>query len=328
MVVRAIHSLLLALSFCAASAAALAADRSEQIKVQRLDDTFIDAYLDRPEGAGLQSILLNFQGSKCTTVSPGGDRFPIPTPPSVARLHIEKYAITPTTAVPPTTKNPACPPAYLQNNTIHGRVIDALTVVAYLRANAPWWNGRLYLAGASEGAVVAAITGSLASETQGLILINGPVGRPFREGMTEIMVDSVRASGGDAAAQQGVRDQAARTWERARTSPTVETAFGSDNTLRWWASIIDARPSNLLLNVRAPVLLIQSEKDQMSPPSAARTVEARFKAAGKTNLTYLELPGLDHGFRDAAGKPFFEPVLRTSANFLAEREKQAALPAR
>ena len=249
---RAIHSLLLALALCAPSAAALAADKSEQIKVQRLDDTFIDAYLDRPEGADAQSILLTFQGSKCSTVAPGGDRFPIPTPPTVARLHIEKYAVT------PTTKDAACPPAYLQNNTIHSRVIDALTVIAHLRGNAPWWNGRLYLAGASEGAVVAAITGSLASETQGLILINGPIGRPFKEGWTEAMVDSVRRGGGDAAAQQAARDEAARTWERARTTPTVETFSGDDNTLRWWASIIDARPSNLLLNVRAPVLLIQS----------------------------------------------------------------------
>ena len=66
----------------------------------------------------------------------------------------------------------------------------------------------------------------------------------------------------------------------------------------------------------------------MSPPSAARAVLASFKAAGKPNLTYVELPGLHYGFRDAAGKPVYEPVLRTSAAFLTEREKQAAGPGR
>lgn len=311
---KLISLIFMGVALCA-PATGFAADRSEHLKVQRLDDTVIDAYLERPTADGRHSILLSFQGSKCSTVSPGGDRLPIPTPPGVARLFIEKYAVT------PTTKGSACPPAYLANNTIDGRVLDALTVVAHLRANAPWWNGRLYLAGASEGAVVAAITGSLAGETEGLILINGPLGRPFREGMTETIVESVRSGGGDAAAQQAAREQTAATWTKARATPTIETAFGDDNTLRWWASIIDSRPSNLLVNVRAPILVIQSEKDQMSPPSAARAVEARFRAAGKTNLTYRELPGLDHGFRDAQGKPVFEPLLRESAAFLAEREK-------
>ncbi len=291
--------------------------RAEPLRVTRLDDTTIDAYLDRGAAPGKQSILLAFQGSKCSTVAPGGDRLPLPAPPSVARLYIEKYAVT------PETETKACPASYLANNTVDGRVLDALTVIAHLRANAPWWNGRLYLAGVSEGAVVAAITGSLAAETRGLILINGPVGQPFREGWAGLMAESVRAGGGDAAAVQAARDEAERTWTRARTTPTTETAFGDDNTLRWWASIIDVRPSNILVNVRAPILIMQSEKDEMSPPAAARMVVERFKAAGKTNLTYRELPGLNHGLRDAQGKPGFGPVLAEAGAFLARAEAAA-----
>lgn len=294
---------------------------AEPLSVPRLDDSTIDAYIDRGTAAGQQSILLSFQGSRCTTVAPGGDRLPIKTPPSVALLHIEKYAVT------PIVKAEACPAAYLANNTTHGRVLDALTVVAHLRANAPWWNRRLYLAGVSEGAVVAAITAGLAAETQGVILINGPVGQPFREGWTELMVESVRAGGGDAAAQTAVREEAAATWAKARATPTVETFFGDDNTLRWWASIIDLKPSNVLVNVSAPILLMQSEKDRMSPPVAARAVVDRFKSAGKTNLTYRELPGLDHGLRDAHGKPRYEPVLAEAGAFLSRLEASRAATA-
>lgn len=295
---------------------------AETLSIPRLDDTTITAYLDRGVATERQSVLLTFQGSKCATVAPGGDRLPLRTPPSVALLHVEKYGVT------PSTKTDACPADYLANNTVDGRVIDALTVISHLRANAPWWNRRLYLAGVSEGAVVAAITAGLAGETEGVILINGPVGQPFREGWAGLMADSVRRGGGDAAAQAQVRRQAEETWAKARTSPTVETAFGAGNTLRWWASIIDLRPLNLLLNVKAPILLMQSEKDQMSPPAAARAAAERFKAAGRTNLLYRELPGLDHGLRDEAGKPQFGPVLAEASAFVAKLEAPGGARAR
>lgn len=291
-----------------------ASANAENLRVTRLDDTIIDAYVDRQPSKNQQSILLTFQGSNCSTVAPGGDRLPVENPPSVALLHIEKYAVT------SSTKTNACPAAYLANNTIDGRVIDALTVIAHLRAKAPWWNRRLYLAGASEGAVVAAITAGLAPETMGVILINGPVGQPFREGWTELMVDSVRSGGGDGVAQDAAREEATKTWAKARATPTTETFFGDSNTLRWWASIIDLRASNLLVNVDAPILLMQSEMDKMSPPAAARALVDRFKAAGKTNLVYKELPGLDHGLRDPQGKPAFGPVLRQASAFLASLE--------
>ena len=171
--------------------------------------------------------------------------------------------------------------------------------------------------------MVAAITAGLASETAGVILINGPVGQPFREGWTSLMVDSVRAGGGDVAAQAEVRKEAEATWAKARATPTVETAFGDDNTLRWWSSIIDLRASNVLLNTKAPILLMQSEKDEMSPPAAARAVVKRFKAAGKTKLIYRELPGLNHGLPNRKGEAGYAPVLKAVADFIADEERKS-----
>ncbi len=295
-----------------------ASPQNISIRVQRLDDSYIDAYLNLPEDDGKASILLVFQGSECTSVDPEGDRFPFSLPRNVVRLDIQKYGIS-----PERQRNEAghCPSDYLENNTIDGRVLDALTVLSHLRASAGWWDGRLFVAGASEGATIAAIVGSLAPETRGLILINGSIGRPFSEGWTEAVLAEITRQGGDAETLAAARREIGATWEKARETPTSETYEGASNTLRWWRSIIDLRPLNLLINFRHPILLVQSERDQMTPAASARAAAARL-ARENPNFTYLELPGLDHGFLDADGQPQYEQVL---PRLDAELARQASL---
>jgi hypothetical protein len=46
---------------------------------------------------------------------------------------------------------PACDPAASSER----RLLDVLAAAAHLRAKAPWWNRRLYLIGAGEGATLA-----------------------------------------------------------------------------------------------------------------------------------------------------------------------------
>ena len=68
----------------------------------------------------------------------------------------------------------ACP----EQRDVEGRVLDAVTVIAHLRVHAPWWNRRLYLFGAGDGAAVAAATAGLTPETAGVVLVNGQIGGP------------------------------------------------------------------------------------------------------------------------------------------------------
>lgn len=278
---------------------------AEPLKVQRLDDSFIDVYVDQPTGGARAGILLVFQGSECTSVDPQGDRFPFALPDKVVRMDIQKYGITPDRQ---RDDQGQCPTDYLENNTIDSRVLDALTVLSWLRGNAPWWDGRLFVAGASEGATLAAIVGSLSPETEGLILINGSIGRPFREGWADAVASAVESEGGDADAVEAARAETAAGWEQARATPTVETYQGASNTLRWWRSIIDLRPLNLLVHMRKPVLLMQSEMDEMTPVASARESAQRL-AEANPQFTYVELPGLNHGFRDAEGRPQYQMVL-------------------
>lgn len=310
-------------TLAACCAALTTAAHAEVLNIPRLDDSHIHAYVEPPAAGDRAGLLLVFQGSECSSVRPDGDRFPYDLPEGIVRLDIEKYGVN----AAQEGVGEACPAAYLANNTIDGRVMDALTTLAWLRANAPWWDGRLFVAGASEGATVAAIVGALSSHTQGVILVNGSIGRPFREGWADAVAASVAAGGGDAETVVQARAEVEATWDKARVSPTVETYQGASNTLRWWRSIIDLRPINLLSNVDAPVLLVQSELDQMTPVASARTAAERL-GQSKANFTYLEFPGLDHGFQDAEGRPQYQKVLPPLNAALAEQVAASKTQAR
>lgn len=287
--------------------------------IQRADDSLITAYIEKPGGNSKRPILLILQGSICEDVGPhGSDRMDFSLPPGFARLDIEKYSLSENHKG---GGEKPCPADYLQHNTIDQRVTDVLSVIADLRTTAPWWDGHLFLMGTSEGATVAALSGPLISETSGIVLINGSIGRPFRDGWADAMAASVASSGGNA---DEARKEASDTWDKARRDPKwTEEAFGNGNTLKWWASIIDLRPSNTLKLTRAPILIMQSDHDEMTPVASARAVVEDFKNAGLKNLTYVELPGLTHGLRTLDGKPGWEPVLNQVRNWLATQQKQA-----
>ena len=300
------------------SASGAARAEVRHLSIKRLDDTTIDVYVDAPSRDVLSPVLLSFQGSQCVALGPEGrGELPPIDLPGAVRVSLEKPGATPADAG---RKDAPCPAAYLQKNTIDARVMDALTVVAWLRAQAPWWNHRLYVTGASEGATIAAIVGALSPETHGMVLLNGSIGRPFGDGWADAMAASAKTP----EEAKTYRAEAARTWDKARATPTVETAFGDTNTLKWWASIIDLRPANLLLLSPAPILVLQSEKDEMTPPVSATMLIETFRAAGRTNLTVEMLPGLDHGLRDAAGVPRWDPTIARMSRWLQGQERQAS----
>lgn len=292
-----------------------AAAAQQHVRVQRLDDTYIDVFLDRGPGAAKQAVVLLLQGSGCNSIAPANaalNKLVAPTQ-GWAVLRIEKPGIAPVLDAEPA--KPVCPSEYLQKNTIDARVLDVLNVFAHLRAEAPWWNQRAYLIGASEGATVAAVTASLAAETQGVVLINGVIGQPFREGWPDLVVAQTGAKGAE---EQALRKEVAETWIKARERPTAEEVHG--NTLRWWSSMIDLRPSNLLVKLNAPILLYHGDKDEMAPVASARAVAAAFEKAGKTNLTYREIPGAKHVWTRA----HWNVVAPEITAFLAAQEAAAA----
>jgi fermentation-respiration switch protein FrsA (DUF1100 family) len=58
------------------------------------------------------------------------------------------------------------------------------------------------------------------------------------------------------------------------------------------------RSADDLVKVDAPILLVQGSADQSVPVESARALRDAFAAAGKTNLTYVEIAGADHSFKN------------------------------
>ena len=82
----------------------------------------------------------------------------------------------------------------------------------------------------------------------------------------------------------------------------MQSFSGDDNTYAWWASVIDLRLSNSLVDVDIPVFVGQGTEDMMAPPVSAQKLQQAFQQAGKTNLMLKEYNGLDHSFTDKANK--------------------------
>jgi len=301
------------------SQAAAGAPAVETLMIRRADDSAMAVYLEGRAAGARQSVLLVLQGSQCGSVAPDGDdRLGYTSPRSLVRMDIEKYAISPANQG---SQTKPCPEDYLAHNSVDQRVLDVLLAVAHLREQAPWWNGRLYLMGTSEGATIAALAGPLIPETRGIVTINGSVGRPFRDGWADAMVASVAAAGGGAKEQEEARREAEDTWRQVRAEPTpAKQAFGNGNTWLWWASIIDKQPSNALLLTGAPILVMQADHDEMNPVAAGRAVAETFRKAGKNNLTYVELAGLTHGLRKLDGTPGWEPVMAKVSDWITAQE--------
>ncbi|CAM3369088.1 hypothetical protein SAMN04488021_1646 [Paracoccus aminovorans] len=85
----------------------------------------------------------------------------------------------------------------------------------------------------------------------------------------------------------------------------------------FWSDLIDYRAADDLLRARAPILLVQGGRDGSAPAEAARASADLFARAGRCNLAYWELPGLDHGMVDADGGSRMGEVLALARDWLA-----------
>ena len=172
-----------------------AAAETEVLRFKRLDGEGVNASLERPAGLRRAPLLIVLHDRPCGRAV----RDPPPrllTPPGMARLEIAP-------------KPPEALPAGCLQAPTEARVLDVLTAVAALRAEAPWWNRRLYIAGASEGALAALNAASLTPETRGLILLDPPPGaapaRGAAAGLTGTVLVLQRAAAPRFALQTGGR---------------------------------------------------------------------------------------------------------------------------
>ena len=280
--------------------------------VLRLDGSVINASLSVPVGQK-SAVVLVLQGSTCVSERDSLSSLLEPWRNRYAFLYIEKPGLTST--------SDRCSPEYLARNTIDQRMWDILRVVQKLRSE-PWWNRKLYVIGASEGGLMAGLTAANIPETRRVAILSFGGGLTMGEWWPKIAAAGIKKETGSEAAAAAEQAEAVETFRRARVSPShTEIYDGDGNTLAWWASIIDIRLQNALLDLSIPILIVHGEADEFVPIQGARLVADAFQRQGKRNLTFRELPNLNHSFADANGRSFLESTYTSSLEWLLDHRK-------
>ncbi|HOY78262.1 MAG TPA: alpha/beta hydrolase [Hyphomonadaceae bacterium] len=244
--------------------------------------------LDRRGAGGKQGVIVMLQGTGCDAAWPRMSRYANAMAPDMAVAYIETYGVTSTFQRPAGAvegDRAFCPEDYWKHHTVSQRVADVRQVIAEL-SRQPWFNGNLVVFGGSEGGAVAAQTAGEEPVIDTVVIMSTGLGLPASKFIAESM-------------PPGMRPMVVETFERIRATPTSDAIF-LGNSYRWWADTFDRVYANDLIKFDGPVLLVYGSKDP-SGTDAPRATRDLFQKSGRTNLTYVEKVGWDHGMVDEAG---------------------------
>jgi dienelactone hydrolase len=277
------------------------------IILDRGNQTFVEAKVQRPVDKRV-GVVVMLQGSVCESEQDGFAALLEPWQQRYALLYVAKPGSS--------LAFEACDESYLRTNTIQQRVADLQLVIRELKKQR-WWNRKLYLIGGSEGGLIAGLAATQIRETQRVAILSFGGGLTMSEMWPGIAYNGVLGESSSVALAQQERRNVLEGFAKARANPqSVEVFNGDSNTLKWWASILDIRLSDTLINFRRPILLMHGSEDQMAAVAGARSMVRTFADAGKKNLTYQEFAGYNHGFIDKEGKKHDEEVFDQALTWL------------
>ncbi len=275
--------------------------------VVRLDDSTIEATVSAPKERKSPAVLV-LQGSGCASERNTLARLLLPWRKKYVFIYVEKPGIT--------SSSVSCNSEFLSRNSIHQRLWDILSVIQKLRTES-WWNNEIYVIGISEGGLIAGLTAAYVPEVKRVAILSYGGALTMGEWWPDVAAAGIQKETGSISAAETERNDAITTFRRARSNPSYSEVYdGESNTLAWWASIIDVRLSNALVQLSIPILICHGELDQFAPVKGARAVAHQFIKLGKNNLTYREYPGLDHGFVEKSGNSKLESVYLSSLTWL------------
>ena len=283
-----------------------AAAEPQFFETPRTDGSTIHWALDLPDAGEKVGLIVIAQGSGCAAAMQSDSMQQARAAfGNLAALTVEKYGVR--QGDNPADDHMDCSQAFREHHTVSQRVADYSQIIDRLR-DAPWWNGKLVLFGGSEGGIAMAMLAPEAQADAGILISTGggvPFGQMVRQSIPQEGWPTVDA-----------------TFEKARQNPN-STELWAGQSLRFWADVIDRRASDYMLRADTSFLLIQGGRDASGAVNVARAVSDQFSEAGRCNLIYWELPGLDHGMADANGTSRMADVLSQahfwlSANIAAD----------
>jgi len=267
--------------------------KTEHLQVKRLNDSYIDVYFNKPNVQKNMPILLFCQGSGYDSNTEGFLGLLSQYSDQVVGLTIEKQGVK------MGDLGDVMKEEYRLNNTVHNRLFDYLRVLQHLKNNVTWWNGEVYIVGGSEGGLIAGLLASFYPNVKAVAILSFGGGMTFGEAWPIAIGSQLKFEGASDVDIKKEINSARDSLNYVKFNPTPFASYsGEGNTYAWWASIIDLRLENVLLDINIPIFLGQGSKDLMAPVSSARIMNESFINAGKTNLYYKEYQGYDHGFTD------------------------------
>lgn len=161
---------------------------------------------------------------------------------------------------------------------------DIRAAIAYLRTRSDVDASHIFLAGHSEGGLVAPMVALDEPQLAGIVLMAGP----SRTGR-EILLFQVR---------YGIEHDTSMTRAK-RDSALAHVATQVDSVLKSnpWLTYFGAYdPIATAKRVKVPVLILQGGDDQQVIASEAKPLAAAFKSGGNRDVTMRIFPGLNHLF--------------------------------
>jgi len=285
------------------------------LSIKRLNDSYIDVYYNKPATGNKMPLLIFCQGSGYDSNTDGFLAVMAQFQNKAVGLVIEKQGVK------YGDKGDTLSEIYKQNNAVYNRLYDYLRVLEYLRANVTWWNGDVYVVGGSEGGLLAGMVASFYPNVKALALFSFGGGLNFGEAWPISSGLQKKAEGAAAIEIEKKVKSVKDSLNYIRKNPTWQKSYdGDDNTYAWWASIIDLRLENALLDLNIPIYLIQGTDDMMAPPISAQKLNQDFLKNGKTNLFYKEFSGYDHEYKDKKGNSHLVEVITEALKWMLDKK--------
>ena len=279
-------------------------------RLTRADGSEITFYLDQ-KGSG--HLLVLMQGSDCNSVAHSkviNDRFATVIDDADV-LTVEKYGLTRSVSWNGSGDSPQCPASYFEHDSPQQRADDYLQVMSWL--DDQFHYDRIMLLGGSEGALVAAMVASRSDAVSAVVSLNGG-GRFFVDDVMHSMALELPPVALEEA-KQGFLALAASV-EAAENMDLVMSGHG----FRWWKSMLAADQTELLMSVRAPLLIIQSSLDKSVSPKLAYD-QAQTLKKKKNNVDSRVYTHLDHKFHNASGKDHSNLVISSIKDWLSRQRR-------
>jgi esterase/lipase len=285
------------------------------IQVKRLNDSFIDVYYNTVLGDKKIPVLIFCQGSGYDSNTKGFLGLAKKFEDKAVGLAIEKEGVK------YGDKGDSLTDIYKENNAVYNRLYDYLRVLEYLRANAKWWNGDVYVIGASEGGLLAGMLASYYPNVKAAAILSFGCGLSFGEAWPISIGLQERNSGTPSDSIAIDEKMVSDSLAYIRQHPSLNKSYnGADNTFTWWGSIMDLRLSNSLIDLSIPIYLAQGTRDIMSPLVSAQKLNKEFIEKGKKNLYYKEYEGYDHEYKDTTGKSHVVQVFVDATDWILNQK--------